>query len=133
MKSVAVPSAIAAMCLAGCGRPANGGLTVAPHGRYAGVGVYPAGRMWSQQAVGDPSRDLASAKLRDDEQVIVVVDSNTGELRQCGNLSGYCVGLAPWAKPLAAGQVGPTPLLKHADQLQAEAEARAKSGPNPEP
>ncbi len=35
------------------------------------------------------------AGLADDEQVIVVVDSDTGEIRQCGALSGYCVGLRP--------------------------------------
>ncbi len=36
------------------------------------------------------------AGLADDEQVIVVVDSDTGEIRQCGALSGYCVGMRPW-------------------------------------
>lgn len=50
-----------------------------------------------------------------------------GELRQCGNLSGHCIGFNPWAKPLEAGQSAPVQLLKHAQQLQEESEAAAKA------
>jgi hypothetical protein len=102
----------------------------ARHGRYLGVGVYPAGTLWQKLAVASPPKDAASAKLADDDQVIVVVDSATGEIRQCGNLSGYCIGLNPWTKTPA--QVAPAGLTIHADQLAAQAaaqEAAAKSAP----
>ncbi len=117
----------AALSLCGCNRPGNGeSAGVAHHGRYVGVGIYPAGQMWSQMVVNNAPKDPASAKPNDDEQVIVVVDSNTGELRQCGELTGYCVGMNPWAKPLIASQVAPIPLAKHAEQLSHEAEVAAK-------
>jgi len=54
-------------------------------GRYLGAAVYSPGRMWTQIARAGAPADAAAATLKDDEQVIVVVDSATGELRQCGN------------------------------------------------
>lgn len=74
--------------------------------------------MWSQMATANSSKDAAAAKLADDEQVIVVLDSKTGELRQCGNLTGYCVSMNPWAQPLTQSQTAPIHLLKHAEELQ---------------
>jgi hypothetical protein len=98
-------------------------------GRYVGVGIYSPGQMWSQLARAPAAgTDPASASLDDDEQVIVVLDSTTGELRQCGNLSGHCIGLNPWSKPLAEGQRLPSRLLKHAQELQAEQDAQATGG-----
>jgi hypothetical protein len=76
------------------------------------------------------SKDPGTSKLGDDEQVIVVVDSNTGELRECGNLTGYCVGMQPWAKALATSQNAPIAVVKHADQLARDAEAAAKTKQN---
>jgi hypothetical protein len=116
-----------AFSVGGCNRPADGGsASLAHHGRYVGVGIYPVGQMWSQMVVANASKDTAAAKPNDDEQVVVVVDSNTGELRQCGNLTGYCVGMNPWAKSLMASQVTPVPLAKHAEQLADEAEVATK-------
>jgi hypothetical protein len=46
----------------------------------------------------------------DDQAIIVVVDSATGEIRSCGDLSGYCIGQNPWKKPLASGQGAPVAL-----------------------
>ena len=105
----AAASAVAS--LLGCSRAADDAGIGASRGRYAGAGVYPAGRMWSQMATGGAAADSAAARLGDDEQVIVTVDSRTGELRQCGNLSGYCIHMDPWASP------SPVRLLRHADQL----------------
>lgn len=115
-----------ALALAGCQRMVGG--TGAAHGRYLGVGVYPAGQMWSQIA-GPAPTDPKAATLNDDEQVIVVVDSRTGEIRQCGNLSGYCVAMNPWARPAAQGT--PAALAKHAAQIAAEAASGAKPQPPP--
>ena len=125
-RSVVVVS-IASLCLLGCKMPSSGtDAGAVSHGRYLGVGIYPAGQMWSQIVNAGAPKDPAAARANDDEQVIVVVDSNTGELRQCGNLTGRCVGMNPWARPLAPAQLAPVPLAKHADQLAQEAAAAAK-------
>ena len=85
-------------------------------GRYAGIGVFDAGRLWAQMA-GSPKADGPAARIADDEHVIVVVDSHTGEIRQCGDHSGYCVATNPWS----ASAVGlPVKLAKHAADLAAE-------------
>ena len=126
MKLIVIGGAIVTLGLSGCGKPADeGSITATHHGRYVGVGIYPAGQMWSQMVVANASKEAAPAKPNDDEQVIVVVDSQTGELRQCGNLTGYCVGMNPWSKPLAASQFTPIPLAKHAADLAREAQAAA--------
>ena len=118
--------ALVALTLVACSRPAGEAATgEGGRGRYAGAGVYPAGRMWSQMAGVAASKDAAAARLGDDEQVIVVVDSHTGEVRQCGALSGYCVRMNPWAAPAGAA---PITLAKHADQV--DREAAAESGAN---
>jgi hypothetical protein len=70
-----------------------------------------------------PSKDPATSQPKDDEQIIVVLDSTTGELRHCGNLSGVCVAMNPWSKPLPASHTAPVLVGKHADQLDAEAAA----------
>jgi hypothetical protein len=57
--------------------------------------------------------DDARAHPIDDQIVIVVADSQTGELRACGDLTGYCIGMNPWAKPLAASQIAPIVLTEH--------------------
>ncbi len=82
-------------------------------GRYVGVGLYVPGAAWTRLEPPQPTPAAAApnprqAGLQDDEVVIVVADTATGELRQCGNLSGHCVTLRPWAKP--AETSGPAPL-----------------------
>lgn len=116
--------AVGALTLAGCHRIVGG--EAAHQGRYLGVGVYPAGAMWSQIVVSAPA-DPKVAGLKDDEQVIVVVDSRTGEVRQCGALSGYCIRLDPWARQ--AAQASPVVVVKHADEASSiiTMPAKAKS------
>jgi hypothetical protein len=126
VKVSVVVAAIATLSVFGCNKPAAFSGS-SGHGRYAGVGLYPAGQMWSQIAAANTPKDASAARPNDDEQVIVVLDTVTGELRQCGNLTGYCVGMNPWAKPLVASQIAPIPLAKHADQIAQEAEAAAKA------
>jgi hypothetical protein len=129
MKLLTIALAVAALSLGGCQRKGEE-ADAAHHGRYLGVGVYPAGSLWQKMVVANPSKQPASAKLLDDEQVVVVVDSNTGEIRQCGNLSGYCIALNPWASP--AVPAAPVNLSIHADQLEAEqreADQRAAAKP----
>jgi hypothetical protein len=121
MKIVAIVLTVAGAGLAACSGPVRPTTASDAHGRYASAGTYPAGRMWSQMAAAPAPKDAAAARLGDDEQIIVVLDSQTGELRQCGNVSGYCVAMNPWSKPPGAT---PAALAKHADQLDAEAKAK---------
>jgi hypothetical protein len=99
----------AALGLGGCRRSDATGLND-HHGRYAGVGIYAPSVAWTKmlqdQAPGAPQ----AAKLADDEAIIVVTDSQTGELRACGDLSGYCVDMNPWQAGLAKAQAAPVNL-----------------------
>ena len=113
---------IAAGTLAACNKtddvsasPQHGG------GRFYGIGIYPVDELWSQQTGTKSSADAAKATLSDDAQIIVVVDSRTGEVRQCGNQSGHCTSLNPWAGHPSSSQVAPVSLTKHAADLQREA------------
>jgi hypothetical protein len=114
----------AAAALAGCDRTHDR----APHGpgqgRYIGVGIYDAGQMWQELSGGEPAKDPKAATLADDSEVIVVVDSVTGEVRQCGNLSARCISMNPWRG--SAGAM-PAPLERHAAELAQEA-VEAESG-----
>lgn len=91
-------------------------------GRYAGIGVFDVGRLWGQRADAPPPGDPATARLEDDEHVIVVIDSHTGEVRQCGDHSGFCVTMNPWSRGGGRGAL-PGKLKKHAADLAAEEQA----------
>jgi hypothetical protein len=116
-----------AAALAGCQKAdeAAGEVGGKPgvRGRYVGVGVYRPGRLWPELVRSPPAPDdPAAATLDDDDQVIVVLDTATGELRQCGNLSGHCLTSNPWAKTTSS-QPAPTKVLKHLEDLMREDEA----------
>jgi hypothetical protein len=106
------------------------------HGRYIGIGVFGAGELWQQQRIDEldngtdgnpiPPQDKAAATTADDEHIIVVVDSATGEVRECGDYSGRCVSMNPWTKAIAKEQRVPVMLVKHAADLAAEREAAAQ-------
>ncbi len=75
-------------------------------GHYAGVGVFAAGRAWPALSAGAGARpDVAG--LADDETIVAVTDTRTGEIRECGALSGVCVGFNPWLRPAGAGAPAP--------------------------
>ena len=109
--------------LSGCGEPVSGPSPRAS-GRYAGIGTYDTGRLWGQMTGARASSDPAAAKLQDDEHVIVVIDSHTGEVRQCGDYSGFCVTMNPW-KGQGSPVDTPVKLNKHAADLVAEDNAEA--------
>jgi hypothetical protein len=110
----AVTLALIVTLLASCGgADAYTGADVRKgSGRYSGIGVFDAGRLWAQMRGAPKPADDASATLADDEHVIVVLDSQTGEVRQCGDHSGYCVSMKPWA-----GGADAVKLEKHAADL----------------
>jgi len=102
-----------AISLAGCGEAPE--IAGGPHGgRYIGIGIYAPGPLWSALASVARPADEAAATLRDDDHVIVTVDSRTGEIRQCGNLSGHCIRMNPWS-----GAATPVRLNEHHDDVQA--------------
>ena len=140
MKAVWLAVVFPALCLGACDRP--GSLeSGSERGRFAGVGIYSADRMWSQIIGADATKSPATARLKDDTEVIVVADTRTGELRQCGNLSGFCVGMNPWSKPLAQARSAPLSVLKHEEDFEREhkgkpdltLEVRPKPAPKPTP
>lgn len=120
MKRWIVAAAIAALSLGGC-QKADGVAGEALHGkgRYVGVGLYAPSRMWEQVVVAeaDGKTNPAAARPADDDEIIVVLDSNTGELRQCGNFSGACIAMSPWARALATSHNAPVLVGKHAGEL----------------
>jgi hypothetical protein len=83
------------------------------HGRYIGVGIYTPSQEWTRLITSGGQASSVSARLTDDQAIIVTSDSRTGELRACGDLSGYCVGFNPWKQPLPGLQEAPVPLTNH--------------------
>ena len=128
-------AAVAASGLAGC-QPKNNTASADaaadapfewghPTGRYGGLGVYPTGQGWTKLAKADQPKDPAAAKTADDEHVIVVVDSKTGEIRQCGDFSGYCIGMNPWSRRLNPTDVEPVPMTSHTSSAEAASSSDA--------
>ena len=101
---------VGALALAGC-RPAGELLDGARGGRYVGVGIYSPGQSWANIVEANASQDKALARRTDDQVVIVVQDGRTGEIRACGDVSGYCIGMNPWSKP--PSQRAPIKLVAH--------------------
>lgn len=139
-----VALAAAALALAGCNRPGAASQDGAGgRGRYVGVGIYSPSELWRHLVRKDEPKDPAAATLRDDDEIIVVMDSTTGQIRQCGNLSGHCIAMDPWTRPVGAGQGAPVTLGKHAAQIEQDARAargsnadltlEVRPGPGPEP
>jgi hypothetical protein len=86
------------------------------NGRFTGIGVVEARRLWPQVAAESAPAAPGTASPSDDEHIIVVVDTTTGEVRQCGDLSGRCIGMNPW-RPLGAGTTAPVKVGKHLSEL----------------
>ena len=103
-----------AMALAGCNRANWSPLAeTGQHGRYVGVGIYGPGKPWTRMVAAQAFGKGAGARLIDDQVILVVADSQTGEIRACGDLTGYCIGMNPWKQPLLAGRIPPIALTEH--------------------
>jgi len=120
-KAILAPTVLIAAALfglTGChkmmGEAYDGRVT--HHGRYAGIGLFEPGKMWAKLQ-GEESKDPAAAKPGDDETIIVVIDSDTGEVRECGNYSGRCISMNPWTKAVAPQQHSPVAVDAHAAEL----------------
>jgi hypothetical protein len=110
--AMSVAVIVCAGSIGGCNKTASSAPGAADHGRYAGVGIYTPSTPWTKLVVAAAS-DPSSAKLPDDQAIIVTVDSVTGEIRACGDLSGYCVDMNPWRAGLAKSQTAPVSLTEH--------------------
>lgn len=120
------PVLLAALSVGACDSAPELSPPPGQQGHFLGIGIYQAGEIWARMSAANRARDAAAANLGDDSHVIVVVDSRTGEIRQCGNFSGHCIGMNPWAGPLGQGQAAPVPLTKHAADLAREAEQQGR-------
>jgi hypothetical protein len=107
--------ALACLGLAGCHRPFAGADADAAdrHGRYSGVGIYGPSRQWTKIVSARTATDPQLAQPIDDQVIIVVQDSVTGEVRACGDLTGYCIGMNPWKTALVSAQIAPLKLTEH--------------------
>lgn len=132
--------ALASLVLTGCGGRPVGIDPLVQHGRYAGVGLYGPSRQWTRLVAAERSKDPQAAHRIDDQILIVVQDTATGEVRACGDLTGYCIGMNPWKTALLTSQVTPIRLTEHATDndpalvsLKADAPATAsEDGGKPE-
>lgn len=125
---LAVPALLALAFLCSCHR--GSGMSHPPHhGRYAGIGVFDAGKLWSKMAVPAKAASPQAATTADDEHVIVVVDTDTGDVRECGDYSGYCAAMNPWTQAIAPQQRMPVPLTAHAADLEAAAAGNSTGQP----
>lgn len=120
----AVPFLAMALTLSGCGSLSTSAERADADdgaGRYSGLGTYPADPLWKHVERATAGNDAALASLDDDSQIIVVVDRQTGEVRQCGNNSGQCIAMNPWTGTSPAR--APVRLGKHAAQLEQDESA----------
>jgi hypothetical protein len=116
-RKLSVVGFIALSALCACKKPAPVaewfGGSPGSHGRYEGVGIYAPGQPWTRMVAAQQPNDTPAAKPIDDQVIIVVEDSVTGEVRACGDLTGYCIGMNPWKTQLTAGQITPINLTEH--------------------
>jgi hypothetical protein len=111
--SFAVLAAIPAALL-GCSRlPAPGPQSLSGHGLYTGVGLYGPGAQWTRLIANHQTKEPQAARPIDDQVIIVVQNSATGEVRACGDLTGYCIGMNPWRAQLLSSQIAPVKLTEH--------------------
>ncbi|MDR3512221.1 MAG: hypothetical protein P4L73_11345 [Caulobacteraceae bacterium] len=128
--------AFAAICLAGChpktaeeAASGNVNLFGIHHGRFVGLGIYAPQEPWTKMVDAARPTDSPAAKTIDDQAIFVVVDSQTGELRACGDLSGYCIGMNPWKRPLTTAQTVPIILTEHVKRPATSPDAGVKASP----
>jgi hypothetical protein len=78
-----------------------------------------------EDVAAQQAKETPAARTVDDQAIIVTTDSVTGEVRACGDLTGYCIGMNPWKTPLAASQIAPINLTEHEKPLRGMAESAA--------
>ena len=117
-------SLVLGLLIVGCNRPADptadaGSTTLFAPDRFHGVGLYAPQQQWSHLVDAHSSKDERRAKPIDDQIIIVTEDSRTGEVRACGDLTGYCVGMNPWNTPLTGPRRAPVDVTQHVQDMSA--------------
>ena len=120
---------LASLTLSACGPKVVEGGAGAPsaHGRYNGVGIYGPGKQWTKMMAAQQAADPQLARPIDDQVIIVLEDSLTGEVRACGDLTGYCIGMNPWKTALTSGQISPVRMTAHVSPDPEEATVTVKA------
>ncbi len=77
------------------------------HGRYSAVGIYQPGESWTKMMADQRGPGDSAAQPLDDQAIIVLADSQSGKVRACGDMTGYCVGMNPWKTALTGAQIAP--------------------------
>jgi hypothetical protein len=116
--------------LTSCSQPSSSLEAGGGHGRYLGVGIYTPGVSWTRIIDAQQTKDSAAAQPIDDQAIIVVEDSRTGEVRACGDLTGYCVGMNPWSAPSSQARRSPVALAEH--EKPAGSDNASASDPSPQ-
>jgi hypothetical protein len=122
--------AITALSLWGCNRPALSPDQAGRHGRYAAVGIYGPGQQWTRLIANQKPTDPDAARPIDDQAIIVVQNSVTGEVRACGDLTGYCIGMNPWKAQLLSSQIAPVKVTEHRAPDDPDATVELSVGPD---
>ena len=118
---------LAVFALCGCDRAATfAGLSDDAHAHYASIGIYAPGESWPRIAGPQQAKSGAPAIPLDDQAIFVVMNSRTGEIRACGDLTGYCIGMNPWKSALIATQVAPIAMKQHAASSPVTADTGAQ-------
>ena len=128
-RCVAATLLIAGLALSSCNLPAASadGDQANHHGRYAGVGLYGPSKQWTRLIANQQTKDPQAARPIDDQVIIVVQDTATGEVRACGDLTGYCIGMNPWKTALVSAQIAPIKLTDHVAPDPPDASAAAST------
>ncbi len=115
-RCVAATLLVAGLALSSCNKPAGADDDQASphgHGHYSGVGLYGPSKQWTRFISNQQTKDPRAAQPIDDQIIIVVQDTATGEVRACGDLTGYCIGMNPWRTALVSAQIAPIKLTEH--------------------
>jgi hypothetical protein len=95
-------------------------------GRYAGIGTYQADSVWNDIEGAAATNDAELAGQRDDSQIIIVTNRHTGEIRQCGNYSGFCIVMNPWkGESRANAPQSPVRIDRHPEEAVGAQAAKA--------
>lgn len=114
MNRRALSSAALLLLIGGC--QGEGSMSSrSKNGRYQGIGVATPGAGWTTAADAPKPGKSDAATLSDDDYVVFITDTQTGEVRECGDRSGFCIKLQPWAKPTPQAPISLTEHKKIAD------------------
>lgn len=130
MRVAAAGLLLIAMASGGCHRATPDVGADGHRARYAGIGLYAPDHRWANVDGTAKPADAAQATTADDTTVIVTIDGATGEIRQCGNYSGHCIGSNPWHGGLGDKQRAPVSFASRDEPAGNDTVAASEPGSN---